>query len=142
MTNLFQDLRVQLTRLVEFSEAAMTAVSDQLIASQKQGLVPKVTALSDGIWQKTYLDALKRARLGKIYVAALSTEHGFGLVVWNAAKLHEIRRGQKPHAITHEDLKGQLVPLADCSLVQKAFVALHSLDLLARLEHCGDVEPA
>lgn len=135
MTNLFQDCRVQLTRVVEFSEAAMTAVGDQLIASQQQGLLPKMTALSDGIWQKTYLDALKRARLGKMFVAALSTEHGFGLVVWSAAKLHEIRRGQRPHAITNEDLKEQLLPLAECSLVEKAFVALHSLDLLAKLEH-------
>jgi hypothetical protein len=134
MTNLFQDMRVRLTRIVEFSEAALTSVGEQLIAQQQQGLLPKMTAVGEGMWQKTFLDSAKRVRPGKMHIPVLSTELGYGLIILDAAKLKELHQGQSTHVITKEDIKAQFMPLASMSLTQKAFVAMYGLDLVNKLE--------
>jgi hypothetical protein len=141
MIKLFQDWRVKLTRVVEFSEAALTSVGEQLIAQQQQGVLPKMTAIGEGMWQKTFLDSVKRVRPGKLHIPVLSTELGYGLIILDAAKLRELQQEKQPHVITSEDVKGQFMPLASCSIAQKAFVALHGLDLLAKLEQFRNPEP-
>lgn len=134
MNTLFQDCRVKLTRIVEFSEAALTSVGEQLIAQQERGLLPKMTAIGEGMWQKTFVDSMKRVRPGKLHIPVLSTELGYGLIILDAAKLKELHQGQSTHVITKEDIKAQFMPLASCNLAQKAFLAMHGLDLLGSLE--------
>lgn len=141
MTNLFQDMRVKLIRIVEFSEAALTSVGEQLIDQQQQGLLPKMTSIGEGMWQKTFLDSLKRVRPGKLHIPVLSTELGYGLIILDAAKLREFQQEKQPHIITKDDIKGQFMPLANCSLAQKAYLAMHGLDLLARLNQFSNPEP-
>jgi hypothetical protein len=138
MTNLFQDLRVKLTRIVEFSEAALVSVGEQLIERQQHGLLPKMTAIGEGMWQKTFLDSLKRVRPGKLHIPVLSTELGYGLIILNATNLKELQQEKQPHVITSDDIKGQFMPLKNCNRAEKAFLALHAIDLLSALgKHCN-----
>jgi hypothetical protein len=91
--------------------------------------------------RKTFLDSLKRVRPGKMHIPVLSTELGYGLIILGAAKLKELHQGQSTRVITKEDIKAQFMPLASMSLAQKAFLAMHGLDLLARLDQFSNSEP-
>lgn len=135
MTNLFQDLRLKLTRMVEYSEAALSVVGEKLIEQHKQCLLPRMTAVGEGLWQKTFVDSLKRVRPGKIHIPVLSSELGYGLIILDAAKLRELQQEKQPHVITNDDIKGQFISLANMNLSQKAYVAMHGLDLLTMLEN-------
>jgi len=131
MNELFQNWRVQLTHMVEFSEAVLSTVSTEIIISQERGLLPKASVLSDEVWRQARQDHLNRILVGKISRVTLSTSHGFGLLILKPADYPEgERRGLRD---SRQPVEKRFQPLVRCDLQQKAFVALHCLDLLEKL---------
>jgi hypothetical protein len=132
MTTQFQEWQTQLTRMVEFSEATLATVGMQVVIAQEKGELPKLLVIGESLWLRPHQDVLLQKATGPIYQAGLSTSAGFGLLTLNPRHL---LKGRDKLVLVVPQNKVQFQPLVKCELLQKAFVALQSLDLIERLKN-------